>query len=647
MNMAPFSGKITFTSIISALSAKDIVLAIIGAVLLVIGIMNGSAIIIIAVIFISVGLWGYVYFNIAAKSASSVSHHATQNKYEIRPASGSSGMNILKDAEEDTETQFRIDEDYYAEEEQEYMVENAEPVKYKQKERLTSADLTEFFDLESEMFPSSSEPRSEFEFLLGRVLAAIKESLIAHTAAFFWVNFDKQQLVFQGRASDSQNLVTERKLPLGNDIVSQIARSGKPEFISHINPSSERDILYYYRDIDFVKSFIGVPVHYQGRESGRTVVGVLAIDSKAEDAFGSETLTLLGQFTKLLTALIKGHTEKYDLLLDSELVLSIRKMHESMRENLDLRTIVQALIDHTKRLIGYDYFAVTMFNDDKRAWVVYRVDIADTGTYISPHQIINTDKSLVGTVLESNKHLLVDDLSTIEIPRFNDGEKIDSNGSILIAPISSFKKCYGTVSLERRDRSGYSARDIEVLYRLVENTAAALEILYMSELVDKYVIIDEATNVLKKSFFEQRCKDEIRRADDFGTDLTYVMLSIDSMQQILERFGKEGLDSAVYSFSKFLQGAVRQYDLIGRLDYNKFGVILLNTAASDGYLWAEKVRKNFASQVLKLNNKTTSITISSGVCGLTESMQFPVLTKQVTAALQKAVQSGGNTVKVY
>jgi diguanylate cyclase (GGDEF)-like protein len=328
-------------------------------------------------------------------------------------------------------------------------------------------------------------------------------------------------------------------------------------------------------------------------------------------------------------------------------VTSIRRMHDSIRENLDLRTIVSALVEQTKRLIGYDYLAVTMFNDDKRAWVIYHVDIPHEGTYISPHQIIKTDNSLVSTVLERNKHILVDDLSTIEIPRFNEEEKIDSQGSILIAPISSFKKCYGTVSLERRDRSGYSGRDIEVLYRLVENVASALEILYMSELVDKYVIIDEVTGLLRKNYFEQRMKEEIRRADDFGSDLTYLLFSIDNMQQLIDRFGKEGFDTAIFAFSNFLRNAVRHYDIIGRLDYNKFGIILLNTPANEGYLWAEKIRKNFSSQVLTMIDKKTSITISSGVCGLTESMQFGELTQHVTAALQKAVEGGGNIVRVY
>jgi diguanylate cyclase (GGDEF)-like protein len=647
--MAASAGNTTIKEAIRALTVKEIILVLVGAVLLTLGIWSGSAILIIAVLLISVGLWGYAYFSLVSRMTPSGIHHQTMRQSEKResfqPSDSWDDMQMDRDVKSEAAPR-----DAYNEDDRTSVIPETEMPKPEVKikgTRLTEAHLTQFFDLDSEIFPSSSEPRSEFEFLLGRVLAAIKESLIAHTVAFFWTNFDKKQLVFQGRASDSHNLITERKIPLENDVVSQIALKGKPEFISHINPSSERDVLPYYNDFDFVKSFIGVPVYYQGRDAERTVVGVLAIDSKAEDAFGQETLALLRQFTKLLAALIKSHTEKYDLLVDSELVTSIRRMHDSIRENLDLRTIVSALVEQTKRLIGYDYLAVTMFNDDKRAWVIYHVDIPHEGTYISPHQIIKTDNSLVSTVLERNKHILVDDLSTIEIPRFNEEEKIDSQGSILIAPISSFKKCYGTVSLERRDRSGYSGRDIEVLYRLVENVASALEILYMSELVDKYVIIDEVTGLLRKNYFEQRMKEEIRRADDFGSDLTYLLFSIDNMQQLIDRFGKEGFDTAIFAFSNFLRNAVRHYDIIGRLDYNKFGIILLNTPANEGYLWAEKIRKNFSSQVLTMIDKKTSITISSGVCGLTESMQFGELTQHVTAALQKAVEGGGNIVRVY
>jgi diguanylate cyclase (GGDEF)-like protein len=629
--MAKSPGISALKNAVSALTAKEMLLAIIGVVLLVVGLITGSAIVIIAVLLIAVGLWGYVYFSLASRTTSSRIHHnAVRYEDERLDEDSESGGSRYGRFSDETEGA------------------DAGPAASKPPEpRLTEAHLAQFFDLDSGSYPTSSEPRSEFEFLLGKVLAVLKESLIAHTAAFFWINFDKQEMVFQGRASDSHSLAADRKLPMNNDIVSRIARNAKAEFVSHISPNSERDLLPYYQDVDFVKSFIGVPVFYQGAGTAKTVVGVLAIDSKAEDAFGSETLGLLSQFTRLLSALIKSHTEKYDLLVDSELLESIRTMHENLRENLELRTIVQSLMTQAKRLIGYDYFAVTMFNDDKRTWIVYHVDITGGGSYVSPHQPVNIENSLAGSVLELNKHLLVDDLSTIAVSRFNEEEKIDSQGTILIAPISSFKKCYGTVSLESRERSAYSARDIEVLYRLVENSASALEILYMAELVDKYVIIDDTTGLLKRNYFEQRLRAEIHRADDLGSDMTFVLFSIDNIQQLIDRYGKEGMDTAVYDFAKFLQNSLRPYDLLGRMDYNRFGVVLVNTAANEGYLWAEKIRKNFAGQVLTLNNKTTSVTVSSGVCGLAQDMQYGELSQHVAAALQKAMENGGNVVRVY
>jgi diguanylate cyclase (GGDEF)-like protein len=605
---------------ISALSVKEKLLTIIGLVILVGGIISGYAAVIIAVILISLGIWGYVYFSLASRLPLSSTKSRTQKSVPIA----------------EDEIKYRLADQPISRPEPEV-----------RRSITQETNLSDFFDTESEEYPASHEPRTEFDFLLGKVLAAVKEALIAHTVAFFWLNLDKQQLVFQGRASDSQNLKNIRKFSLENDIISRIARTGKPEVVTHIIPNSESDLLPYYSDVDFVKSFIGVPVFFLGSGSERTVVGVLAIDSKAEDAFGSETLTLLSQFTKLLAALIKSHTEKYDLLLDSELLSSIRKMNVSIRENPELRSIIQVLAEHTRRLIGYDYFAVTMFNDDRRQWVVYHVDIAAGGSYIAPHQVVDMDESLIRNVLINNKYLLVEDLSAVSVPRFSNEEKIDSAGSVLIVPISSINKCYGTVSVERRDRSAFSRRDVEVLYRLSENTAAALEILYMTEVIDKYVIIDDTTGLLKKNHFEEQLKNEIKRADDFGADLTYAMFSVDHVQSFIEKFGKEGLDSALFSFGRFLEQSVRPYDLVGRLDYNRFGVALVNTAASDGYLWAEKVRKNFASQVLSVENKTVSVTVSSGVCGLTENMQFPELNQHTAAALQKAVESDGNIVRVY
>ena len=57
--------------------------------------------------------------------------------------------------------------------------------------------VADFFDVDSPIYKGESEPRTEFDFLLNKVLTLIKDVLFAHSVAFFWANREKQQLVMR------------------------------------------------------------------------------------------------------------------------------------------------------------------------------------------------------------------------------------------------------------------------------------------------------------------------------------------------------------------------------------------------------------------------------------------------------------------
>ena len=172
----------------------------------------------------------------------------------------------------------------------------------------------------------------------------MKEVLFAHSVAFFWANREKHQMVLEARISDSANFIPSRRFSMGHDLVSKVAEHGKPELVSVVNPLSERELLPYYVTTSDIKSYAGVPVYFSQPKNEHALdlpVAVIAIDSKVEDAFGQETLALLGQCTKLVSALIKSYNDKYDLLLDSELLRSIRRLQERIRNDFTLSTIIQ------------------------------------------------------------------------------------------------------------------------------------------------------------------------------------------------------------------------------------------------------------------------------------------------------------------
>jgi PleD family two-component response regulator len=76
-------------------------------------------------------------------------------------------------------------------------------------------------------------------------------------------------------------------------------------------------------------------------------------------------------------------------------------------------------------------------------------------------------------------------------------------------------------------------------------------------------------------------------------------------------------------------------------------VLLINMPASDAYLWAEKIRKMIASHVIMIGANTLSVTVSAGVCGLTAGMHVDELMAGTTQVLGKAIEHGGNLVRIF
>ena len=136
------------------------------------------------------------------------------------------------------------------------------PLSHKRKS--LNVSINELFDFSAD--EHSTEPRNEFDWLLVRVLRTIREVIPSYSIIFFWIDHESQQLIIETKITDSTTIVPNRKIPFGNDIVSQIAANGLPEALTEISPNAERDLLGYYGQPNGVRSFAGVPIYFN-RES--------------------------------------------------------------------------------------------------------------------------------------------------------------------------------------------------------------------------------------------------------------------------------------------------------------------------------------------------------------------------------------------
>ena len=509
----------------------------------------------------------------------------------------------------------------------------------------TVFDLNEFIDAPDSGGQADDGPRAEFNTLIQRVLSVVKDVHFAHTVALFWINREKHQLVLESFLTDSAQFMKNRRLPVGSDLVSQIAVSGKPQIVNYVNALGQSDILPYYETIEAVKTFVGIPIFFSG--ASQDPVAVLVLDCLESDAYGNETITSLAQIAKLVSTLTRSYTSKYDLLLDSEVLRSINRMREQLSMAFDAHSITRSLAEEVSRLIPWDYVTVVLFDDSRKSWVVHYLLNRMNDPYVSLMCELDAQKSLAASVIQAGIPKIIDDLSTISMPRFFQAERCDSNGALMILPLNSLSRCYGALLVESKDPKTYSDADVKLIQKLTETSSWALEILSLTDVMNNYVALDETTGVATRKSFIGRLQEEVQRANDFSHELSLVMISIDRMDEHIERYGKDAFDFILQNVSRMVKVSIRPYDVVGRFDFNCFVVLLVQTTSNEASLWAEKIRKNVASNILNIENKSFSITISVGVAGALEEASDVDLLENTDRVLRKAIEAGGNIVRVY
>lgn len=483
------------------------------------------------------------------------------------------------------------------------------------------------------------EPRKEFDYLLNRVLQVIRSMASARTAAFFWVNVEKQQLVVESKITDAgTRFIEQRKLPMGTDAVSQIALHGRPEILTAIRPSAELDLLPYYAQSANTVSFIGVPVYFGGK-----VVGVLCADSTEEDAYDAITVGFFGQFTKLISGLVHSYTGKFDLLQAARSLDAITQFRNSLRDHeLSLKRITRALLEVSVQHMDVSTIGVCLFDADQGAWTITDVRSVSDEYKDIRGAVVDLERSSIGHCLTSGNTVVTS--AAPGVVRIVGGEPDIDGAQFVAVPLRSLSHSFGALFVENH-ASTLTQQDISILETIGDHAGSFIEHLRATELLQAGAMLDPATGILNMKGFEMRLREEFSRAIDFQTPLTVCLIRIDS-SRAFDSAAEHGPERILVHVLSRIQNQLRDYDIIGTIDNSLIAIGLVGTRAQQAHMWTETLRKEIASSIIDMDGKRFSVTVSIGVAESTPRDTWDVLlnnTYDVLALSQKST----NKVTVF
>jgi len=513
-----------------------------------------------------------------------------------------------------------------------------EHVEYETSHRRAVLDIS-LQDFMEEDIVIPTEPRKEFDHLLSRVLMAIRSVIDARTAGYAWINQEKQQLVIESYITETKGEFTaQRKLPFGNDVITQIAMSGKPEILTDIHPSSELDLLNYYTANAKTMSFIGVPVYFNGM-----VIGVLFADSDQKDAYDALSVGFLGHFTKLIAGLVQSYTGKYDLLQSSRALDAITRFRSIIASSGNgIADLSSALLEATSEVVDFTTMGIGMFDYEQGAWTVFQVYYRNPEAENMAGSHIELELSLIGQTILTGQSTIMSDMDET-IMRISPGESPMYGGFFAALPLRSQSHNYGALFIENQSGS-IPQQDLTIAQMLAEQTGTIIEQLRFHEMFRSTALLDETRGIFNEAAFIQRIQEETAKTREFGYPLSLALITMDRYDSYAD---SEGLkESLLLHILKKIKGNVKDFDIIGEIDDSTIAILLPGQSLDKSQMWGERVRKDIASAIADIDGKRLTVTISIGLAQASSYDKADGLLRNAQSAL-KLASDKTNAVVVY
>ncbi|WP_455233898.1 sensor domain-containing diguanylate cyclase [Thiogranum longum] len=185
----------------------------------------------------------------------------------------------------------------------------------------------------------------------------------------------------------------------------------------------------------------------------------------------------------------------------------------------------------------------------------------------------------------------------------------------------------------------YDVTDMAVSKDQLENANSQLETLSRT---------DRLTELNNRGFWEECLISEFRRSKRTKQPSTLVMFDIDHFKKVNDSYGHQAGDEVIRNTAAILKQCARETDIAGRYGGEEFGVILIDTSASNALLFAERLRKTIEAQTVTHEGRDIAYTVSLGVAELTDDIknhkQWIECSDQ---ALYEAKHGGRNQAATY
>ena len=307
--------------------------------------------------------------------------------------------------------------------------------------------------------------------------------------------------------------------------------------------------------------------------------------------------------------------------------------------------LVDSIFRVATELVRGERASLLLRDDDTMDFVVARaVGIAED---VQRQVRVRSGEGIAGSVVASKRSMLV--RVAADMPPSTHSTSYRS-GSFVSVPVLVDDEARGVLSVaDRPDGSAFEEHDLQTLEILAGHIGACLVQQEQGEALQRLAETDPLTWLFNRRHFDKRLEAEADRATRSEHLLALLMIDVDKLKTINDRFGHRVGDQVLKNVASAVKQAVRLYDVPTRYGGDEFAIILPEADTDVATRVARRIFEKLEAIALpgEMHDAGLLIGLSIGVATYPRPLgDAASLVEAADAAMYRAKQFGGG-VRVW